>query len=129
MDHIRLSNELKERPRQHTDGSFNADLRDLRCLGCQPGTAKGGAFFRIEERELVPGQTDINPSDINQPDVDQPYDYSWTENMRRALILCSAGMGGLQEWFCDLDAGTLIRLDELTGMGEEVSAGFADKDT
>ena len=38
-------------------------------------------------------------------------------------------MGGLQEWLCDLDARTLIRLDELTGMGEEVSAGFADNDT
>lgn len=49
--------------------------------------------------------------------------------MRRALILCSAGTGGLQEWLCDLDARTLIRLDELTGMGEEVSAGFADNDT
>ena len=32
------------------------------------------SFFRIEEREQVPGQPDINPSDINQPDVNQPYD-------------------------------------------------------
>ena len=61
--------------------------------------------------------------------LEYAYDYSWSENMRRALILCSAGMGGLQEWLCDLDARTLIRLDELTGMGEEVSAGFADNDT
>lgn len=61
--------------------------------------------------------------------LEYAYDYSWSENMRRALILCSAGTGGLQEWLCDLDARTLIRLDELTGMGEEVSAGFADNDT
>ena len=61
--------------------------------------------------------------------LEYAYDYSWSENMRRALILCRADTGGLQEWLCDLDARTLIRLDELTGMDEEVSAGFADNDT
>ena len=61
--------------------------------------------------------------------LEYAYDYSWSENMRRALILCRADTGGLQEWLCDLDARTLIRLDELIGMDEEVSAGFADNDT
>lgn len=273
MDHISPSNELKERimhkktthrryaPVHRVLASILTAVLMLTCvttvaLAASPELRRAVlSFFRIEEREQVPGQPDINPSDINQPDVNQPYDnqpetlleagfweikdnnlvpvqvdmrtsqiditfqdinyqgnlywfirngelhlfqgspygvdtrpedewsveaipertdvlllklaqgqqtdyteypmlfyldtgetedflastgarkleyaydYSWSENMRRALILCSAGMGGLQEWLCDLDARTLIRLDELTGMGEEVSAGFADNDT
>ena len=78
---------------------------------------------------LDTGETEDFLASTGARKLEYAYDYSWSENMRRALILCSAGMGGLQEWLCDLDARTLIRLDELTGMGEEVSAGFADNDT
>lgn len=78
---------------------------------------------------LDTGETEDFLASTGAKQLEYAYDYSWSENMRRALILCSAGMGGLQEWLCDLDARTLIRLDELTGMGEEVSAGFADNDT
>lgn len=78
---------------------------------------------------LDTGETEDFLASTGARQLEYAYDYSWSENMRRALILCSAGMGGLQEWLCDLDARTLIRLDELTGMGEEVSAGFADNDT
>ena len=78
---------------------------------------------------LDTGETEDFLASTGARELEYAYDYSWSENMRRALILCSAGMGGLQEWLCDLDARTLIRLDELTGMGEEVSAGFADNDT
>ena len=78
---------------------------------------------------LDTGETEDFLASTGARELEYAYDYSWSENMRRALILCSVGMGGLQEWLCDLDARTLIRLDELTGMGEEVSAGFADNDT
>ena len=78
---------------------------------------------------LDTGETEDFLASTGARKLEYAYDYSWSENMRRALILCSAGTGGLQEWLCDLDARTLIRLDELTGMGEEVSAGFADNDT
>lgn len=78
---------------------------------------------------LDTGETEDFLASTGARELEYAYDYSWSENMRRALILCSAGTGGLQEWLCDLDARTLIRLDELTGMGEEVSAGFADNDT
>ena len=78
---------------------------------------------------LDTGETEDFLASTGARQLEYAYDYSWSESMRRALILCSAGMGGLQEWLCDLDARTLIRLDELTGMGEEVSAGFADNDT
>ena len=78
---------------------------------------------------LDTGETEDFLASTGAKQLEYAYDYSWSENMRRALILCSAGMGGLREWLCDLDARTLIRLDELTGMGEEVSAGFADNDT
>ena len=78
---------------------------------------------------LDTGETEDFLASTGARELEYAYDYSWSENMRRALILCSAGMGGLQEWLCDLDARTLICLDELAGMGEEVSAGFADNDT
>ena len=61
--------------------------------------------------------------------LEYAYDYSWSEDMRRALILCSIGADGLQEWLCDLDAKSLIRLDELTGLDKDISAGFVDNDT
>lgn len=61
--------------------------------------------------------------------LENAYDYSWSEDMRRALILCSIGADRLQEWLCDLDAGTLIRLEELTGTEGEASASFAGSDT
>ena len=57
------------------------------------------------------------------------YNYSWSEDIRRALILCSVGADGPQEWLCDLDAKTIIRLDDLTELDEDVSAGFVDSDT
>ena len=38
-------------------------------------------------------------------------------------------MDGWQEWLCDLDAKTLVPLEELTGLEGEVSASFADNDT
>ena len=61
--------------------------------------------------------------------LEYAYDYLWSEDMRRALILCSIGADGLQEWLCDLDANTLIRLDDLTGLDGDVSASFVDNDT
>lgn len=78
---------------------------------------------------LETGETEDFLASTGAEQLEKAYDYSWSENMRRALILCSAGADGLQEWLCDLDAGTLTRLNELTGMDKEVSACFADNDT
>ncbi len=61
--------------------------------------------------------------------LENAYNYSWSEDMRKTLILCSVGANRLQEWLCDLDAGTLTRLEDLTGMSEDVSASFAGNDT
>ena len=61
--------------------------------------------------------------------LEYAYDYSWSKDMRRVLISCSVGTDGLQEWLCDLDARTLIRLGDLTGLDVDVSAGFVDNDT
>ena len=92
MDHINPSNELKERimhkktthrryaPVHRVLASTLTAVLMLTCvttvaLAASPELRRAVlSFFRIEEREQVPGQTDINPSDINQPDVDQPYD-------------------------------------------------------
>lgn len=61
--------------------------------------------------------------------LENAYEYSWSENMRRVLILCSVGTGEIQEWLCDLDAETLTCLEELIGMDGNVSASFAGSDT
>ncbi len=78
---------------------------------------------------LDTGETEDFLAETGADQLEGAYDYSWSENMRKALILCSVGVDGLQEWLCDLDTKTLIRLDELTGMDEEISASFADNDT
>lgn len=78
---------------------------------------------------LDTGETEDFLAGTGAGQLEYAYDYLWSENMRRVLISCSVGADEPQEWLCDLDARTLIRLDELTGMGEEVSAGFADNDT
>lgn len=92
MDHISPSNELKERimhkktthrryaPVHRVLASTLIAVLMLTCvttvaLAASPELRRAVlSFFRIEEREQVPGQPDINPSDINQPDVNQPYD-------------------------------------------------------
>ena len=78
---------------------------------------------------LDTGETEDFLAGTGAEQLEYAYDYSWSEDMRRVLILCSVGVDGLQEWLCDLDAGILTRLDELTGLDEETSAGFADNDT
>ncbi len=78
---------------------------------------------------LGTGRTEDFLAGTDADQLEHAYDYSWSKDMRRVLISCGVGTDGLQEWLCDLDAAALIRLDELTGMGENVSAGFADNDT
>ncbi len=61
--------------------------------------------------------------------LEYAYDYSWSEDMRRVLILCSGEGGAVTEWFCDLEEGILERVDELTGLGGGASACFSGSDT
>ena len=78
---------------------------------------------------LDTGKTEDFLVDTGADRLERAYDYQWSKNMRKALISCSVDTDEPQEWLCDLDAGTSTRLDELTGMGQNVSAGFADNDT
>lgn len=78
---------------------------------------------------LDTGETEDFLAGTGAAELDYAYSYSWSEDMRRVLILCGQGIDWQQEWLCDLDAGTLVRLEDLTGLEEEVSAGFADSDT
>ena len=66
-------------------------------------------------------------------DIDKPglaYNYSWSTDMRRALILYRSGpeAEAPQEWLCDLDAGTLTRMENLTNFDAQY-ASFLDDDT
>ncbi|MCM1104983.1 MAG: hypothetical protein NC409_12860 [Clostridium sp.] len=78
---------------------------------------------------LDTGETEDFLADTGADQLEYAYDYSWSKDMRKALILCSVGTDGVQEWLCDLDTQVLTRLDELTGMDEVVSASFADNNT
>lgn len=61
--------------------------------------------------------------------LEYAYDYLWSEDMRKVLVSCSPDPDTQQEWFCDLDAKTLTRLEDLSGLDGAVSAGFADNNT
>ena len=60
--------------------------------------------------------------------LEYAYGYDWSENMRRCIILTGNRLDDQRTWFCDLDAGTLTRVDELTDI-EIYTAAFADNDT
>lgn len=60
--------------------------------------------------------------------LEYAYGWDWSENMRRAIILCDNRLGMSQTWFCDLDAKTLVQVDELADI-EIYTAAFADNDT
>lgn len=94
--------------------------------------AQGRQIDYTEYPMLYHLDTNVTEDFLAETGADQleyAYDYSWSENVRRALILCSVGVDGWQEWLCDLDAKTLVPLEELTGLEGEVSASFADNDT
>lgn len=60
--------------------------------------------------------------------LEYAYCYDWSENMRRCIILTGNRLDDQLTWFCDLDAGTLVRADELADI-EIYTAAFADNDT
>lgn len=78
---------------------------------------------------LNTGETEDFLAGTDVDKLETAYSYLWSEDMRKVLILCSLGADRQQEWLCDLNAKTLTRLEELTGLNEEVSACFADNDT
>ncbi len=57
------------------------------------------------------------------------YSYTWSEDMRRAIILCEERPDKIQTWVCDLEAGSTERLKDLTGLDGEIVASFADDRT
>ena len=57
------------------------------------------------------------------------YSHVWSEDMRRVLISCGSGPDWQEDWLCDLDAKTLTRLTEVTGLDGNVTANFMDHDT
>lgn len=78
---------------------------------------------------LDTGETEDILSGTGADQLEYAYNYLWSEDLCKALILCSLGPGRQQEWLCDLNTKTLTRLEDLTGLHEKVSAGFADNDT
>ena len=60
--------------------------------------------------------------------LEYAYGWDWSENMRRCIILTGNRLDDQLTWFCDLDAGTLVRADELADI-EIYTAAFADNDT
>ncbi len=60
--------------------------------------------------------------------LEYAYDYSWSENMRRAIILSGGQPDELRTWLCDLDAGSLTEVDALVDI-DVYTAAFADNDT
>ena len=66
-------------------------------------------------------------------EMDKPglaYDYEWSEDMRRALVLYRSSPEAEvpQEWLCDLETGTLSRMENLTDV-EAQYANFLDNNT
>ena len=64
--------------------------------------------------------------DVTEPGL--AYEFDWSEDMRRVLILYHAYPEEQQTWVGDLDAGTLTLLEDLTGVEAEY-ANFLDTDT
>ena len=62
-------------------------------------------------------------------ELEYAYGHLWSEDMRRVLITCSDGPDGQHTWLCDLDAKTLARPEDLTGLDGEIAASFLDNDT
>lgn len=57
------------------------------------------------------------------------YSHVWSEDMRRVLISCGEGPDWQEDWLCDLEAKTLTRLTEVTGLDGDVTANFMGHDT
>lgn len=62
-------------------------------------------------------------------ELEYAYGHLWSEDMHRVLISCSDGPDGQHTWLCDLDAKTLTRLTEVTGLDGDITANFMDHDT
>lgn len=60
--------------------------------------------------------------------LEYAYAYDWSEDMRKVIILTSNQLDDQLTWFCDLDAKTLVRVDQLTDI-DIYTAAFADNDT
>lgn len=60
--------------------------------------------------------------------LEYAYGYSWSEDMCRAIILTGNRPGDQLTWFCDLTAGTLVRVDDLVDI-DVYTAAFADNNT
>ncbi len=94
--------------------------------------AQGQQMFYTEYPMLYHLDTGETEDFLAGTDVDKleyAYSYLWSEDMGKVLISCGSGPEEQQEWLCDLETQALTRLEELTGLDEGVSAGFADNDT
>lgn len=58
------------------------------------------------------------------------YNYDWSENFRRAIILTGNHFDYDETWICDLETKTLSRLNDLVKLDDDsCTAAFADDDT
>lgn len=80
---------------------------------------------------LDTGEVEDILADTGVDKLEYAYDYNWSENFRRAIILTGNHMGEEGTWICDLETGTLSGLDELAAINDAdmCTAAFADNDT
>lgn len=79
---------------------------------------------------LDTGEVEDILADTGVDKLKHAYGYDWSENFRRAIILTGNHMGEEATWICDLEAGTLSRLDDLVKLDDTdaCTAAFADND-
>ncbi len=78
---------------------------------------------------LDTGETEDILAGTGAAELERAYSHLWSEDMRRVLISCGEGPDWQEDWLCDLDAKTLTRLTEVTGLDGDVTASFMDHDT
>lgn len=78
---------------------------------------------------LDTGETEDILAGTGAAELEYAYSHLWSEDMRRVLISCSEGPDWQEDWLCDLDAKTLTRLTEVTGLDGDVTANFMGHDT
>lgn len=61
-------------------------------------------------------------------ELEYAYGYDWSEDMNRAIILTGNRLDDQRTWFCDLEAKTLVQMDDLVDI-DVYTAAFADNDT
>lgn len=77
---------------------------------------------------LDTGETEDILAGTGVENLEHAYDFTWSEDFQRLLVLCGEGSDWQKTWLCDRQAGTLTPLEELAG-AEAETAVFLNPDT